>query len=96
MGSETIIKSLSDRLAMQRYANNTIKSYCGYAQIFLEYMKEYSTIDEIFIIEIEQTINTKLLQENISASYQRSLVGTIKKIYELVANQKIELNYLYP
>src|SRR5690606_33215522 len=96
MDSETIIKTLSNRLAMQRYANNTIKSYCGYALVFLEYMKEYSTLDEIPIMEIEQFINTKVLQENISASYQRSLVGAIKKIYELIANQKIELNYLYP
>lgn len=96
MDGEVIIKTLSDRLTMQRYANNTIKAYCGYALFFLEYMKKYNSLDEIPIIEIEQFINTKVLQENISASYQRSLVVAIKKIYELVANQKIELNYLYP
>ncbi len=96
MDSETILKTLHNRLQVQRYANNTIKSYCGYAQIFLEYMTKYHTLNEIPIAEIETFINEKVFQDNISASYQRSLVGAIKKIYELVNNQQIELNYLYP
>ena len=96
MDSETILKTLHDRLQVQRYANNTIKSYCGYAQIFLEYMSKYRTLNEIPIAEIEGFINEKVFQDNISASYQRSLVGAIKKVYELVNNQTIELNYLYP
>lgn len=96
MDSETILKTLHDRLQVQRYANNTIKSYCGYAQIFLEYMNKYRTLNEIPIAEIEGFINEKVVQDNISASYQRSLVGAINKIYELVNNQSIELNYLYP
>lgn len=96
MDSETIIKTLSNRLATQRYANNTIKSYCSYARFFLDHMKKYNNLDEIPISEIEGFINMKVLQDNISASYQRSLVGAIKKIYELVNSQKIDLNYLYP
>ena len=96
MDSETILKILQNRLKLQRYANNTIKSYCGYAQVFLEQMEKYNRLDEIPISEIELFINTKVTQENISVSYQRSLVGAIKKVFELVENQKIELNYLYP
>lgn len=96
MDSETIIQTLSTRLATQRYANNTIKSYCGYAQFFLDYMMQYSNLNQIPISEIEAFINKKVLTDQISASYQRSLVGAIKKIYELVNNQKIELDYLYP
>ncbi|MFV0219730.1 site-specific integrase [Empedobacter falsenii] len=96
MDSETILKTLQNRLKLQRYANNTIKSYCGYAQVFLEQMEKYNRLDEIPISEIELFINTKVTQENISVSYQRSLVGSIKKVFELVENQKIELNYLYP
>ena len=96
MDSETILKTLQNRLKLQRYANNTIKSYCGYAQVFLEQMEKYNRLDEIPISEIELFINTKVTQENISVSYKRSLVGAIKKVFELVENQKIELNYLYP
>jgi site-specific recombinase XerD len=59
-------------------------------------MNKYHTLNEIPIAEIEAFINEKVFQDNISASYQRSLVGAIKKIYELVNNQQIELNYLYP
>ena len=96
MDSETILKILQNRLKLQRYANNTIKSYCSYTQVFLEQMEKYNRLDEIPISEIELFINRKVIQENISASYQRSLVGAIKKVFELVENQKIELNYLYP
>ena len=96
MDSETILKILQNRLKLQRYANNTIKSYCSYTQVFLEQMEKYNSLDEIPISEIELFINRKVIQENISASYQRSLVGAIKKVFELVENQKIELNYLYP
>lgn len=96
MDSETILKTLQNRLKLQRYANNTIKSYCGYARVFLEQMDQYNRLDEIPISEIELFINTKVIHENISVSYQRSLVGAIKKVFELVENQKIELNYLYP
>ena len=96
MDSETILKILQNRLKLQRYANNTIKSYCSYTQVFLEQMEKYNRLDEIPISEIELFIYRKVIQENISASYQRSLVGAIKKVFELVENQKIELNYLYP
>lgn len=96
MDSETILKTLQKRLKLQRYANNTIKSYCSYAQIFLDYMSKYHTLTEIPTSEIEAFINAKVFNDKISASYQRSLVGSIKKIYELVNNQTIELNYLYP
>ncbi|MBA5791735.1 tyrosine-type recombinase/integrase [Flavobacterium sp. xlx-214] len=96
MDSETIIKLLANRLTTQRYANNTIKAYCSYAQFFLDHMKKYNTLNDIPITEIELFINNKVLQDKISASYQRSLVGAIKKVYELVNNQKIELDYLYP
>lgn len=96
MDSELILKTFHNRLQIQRYANNTINSYCGYAQIFLDYMSKYHSLNDIPIAEIEDFINEKVFQNNISTSYQRSLVGSIKKIYELVNNQQIELNYLYP
>jgi len=59
-------------------------------------MDKYHTLNEIPISEIEAFINAKVFKDNISASYQRSLVGAIKKVYELVNTQTIELNYLYP
>ena len=63
MDSETIIQTLSTRLATQRYANNTIISYCGYAQIFLDYIMQYSNLSEIPISEIETFINKKVLTD---------------------------------
>ncbi len=50
-------------------------SYCSYAKFFLAHMSKYHTLNEIPISEIEAFINEKVFQDNISASYQRSLVG---------------------
>ena len=96
MDSESIIKTLYSRLTTQRYTNNTIRAYTSYAQLFLDHMKNHQTLVDIPISEIEAFINTKVDHDKISASYQHSLVGAIKKIYELVKHQKIELDYLYP
>lgn len=70
LDSETILKTLQNRSQLQRYANNTIKSYCGYAQIFLEYMSKYRTLNETPIAEIEGFNNEKVFQDNIGASYK--------------------------
>ncbi len=96
MNSEEIITLFLNRLQMQRYANNTIRSYRSYAIIFLDHMNQYDNLEEIPIVEIEAFINEKVSKDNISMSYQRSLVGTVKKLFELVIDQKIELDYLYP
>lgn len=42
-------------------------------------MSKYRTLNEIPVSEIESFINAKVFQDKISASYQRSLGGAIKK-----------------
>jgi site-specific recombinase XerD len=45
---------------------------------------------------IESFINEKVKHEQISVSYQKGLVGAIKKLYELLLDKKPKLDYLYP
>lgn len=96
MDSERILTVFEERLRIQRYAANTIKSYKEYLKLFLYAMQKYDKLAQIPIGEIESFINLKVKNENISASYQRSLVGAIKKAYALLLDKQIKLDYLLP
>jgi integrase/recombinase XerD len=93
---DKIIETFEQRLHLQRYAKNTIKAYNDYAKVFLKAMSEYDSLSDIPIIKIEFFINQKVTLDLISASYQKGLVGAIKKLYELTLDQKLRLDYLYP
>lgn len=96
MESEVILKTFQTKLNTQRYAKNTIKSYMDYASLFLKHLNEYPSLKDVPVIAIESFINEKVQKEQISVSYQKGLVGAIKKLYELTLNQKVQLDYLYP
>ncbi|ADY51152.1 integrase family protein [Pseudopedobacter saltans DSM 12145] len=96
MDSETILTSFEKKLVIQRYASNTIRSYMDYAGLFLKYVDKFASLKDVPIAIIETFINEKVENENISASYQKGLVGAIKKLYELILDEKISLDYLYP
>ena len=96
MDSEALILVMTERMALQRYSPNTIKAYKQYAQVFLQAMSDYSSLKKIPVLEIEGFINRMVTDNKISVSYQRSLVGAIKKLYELTLDEKVKLDYLYP
>lgn len=96
MESEVILKTFQTKLNTQRYAKNTIKSYMDYASLFLKHLNEYPSLKDVPVKAIESFINEKVQKEQISVSYQKGLVGAIKKLYELTLNQKVQLDYLYP
>lgn len=96
MNSEVILNTFEKRLLMQRYAGNTIRSYKDYASIFLKHVTKYPSLGEIRLSDIEAFINEKVQNGKISVSYQKGLVGAIKKMYELILGEKIQLDYLFP
>lgn len=96
MESEIILKTFEKKLTTQRYASNTIKSYKDYAHLYLKYVDNYASLKSVPLSIIESFINEKVQKEQISISYQKGLVGAIKKIHELILNEKIQLDYLYP
>lgn len=83
MNCETLLVSFRQKLLIQRYAQNTVNSYVEYAKIFLDFVKEYNTLQEVPISVIESFINQKVLKDKISVSYQKALVGAIRKLYLL-------------
>lgn len=96
MDSERIIAVFEERMRLQRYAVSTIRSYKEYVTIFLKEMQGYKKLSLIPISSIEAFLNKKVIDDKISSSYQRSLVGAIKKLYLLVLDQSVHLDYLLP
>lgn len=96
MESERILKTFSERMKMQRYADNTIKSYTDYVSQFLKAMHQFEKLSLIPIPNIEEYIKDKVHNGGISMSYQRSLIGAIKKLYLLLLNKDIAIEYLLP
>lgn len=96
MDSERIVKVFVERMSLQRYSASTIKSYTEYLKLFLHAMQRYDKLAMVPVKEIESFINSKVLNDHISASYQRSLVGAIKKAYTLLLDRQIKLDYLLP
>ena len=92
MDIETILKNIWKKLTTQRSTSNTVKAYKDYARLFLKYVDNYPSLESIPITIIESFINEKVQKEKISISYQKGLVGAIKKIYELILNEKIKFS----
>lgn len=82
-------------LTIKRYSYRTIKSYSNALKTFFLYF-EHKNPENIYPSEIEQFINKMVLIDNISQSYQKVLVGSIKLFYNELLRKNYKLNYLYP
>jgi len=82
-------------LTIKRYSYRTIKSYSNALKTFFLYF-EHKNPEKINPSEIEQFINKMVLIDNISQSYQKVLVGSIKLFYNELLRKNYKLNYLYP
>jgi site-specific recombinase XerD len=82
-------------LTIKRYSYRTIKSYSNALKTFFLYF-EHKNPENINPSEIEQFINKMVLIDNISQSYQKVLVGSIKLFYNELLRKNYKLNYLYP
>jgi site-specific recombinase XerD len=68
-------------MKIKRYSYKTIKTYKNALICFINFF-QYKDIISLPVKEIESfIINYKVTQENISISYQKTLVGAIKFFY---------------
>lgn len=96
MNSERILQAFERKLTTQRYVSNTIRSYRDYASLFLNHVAQFDHLKDVPLSHVESFINDKVNREQISVPYQKGLVGAIKKLYKLLLEEKIKLDYLYP
>lgn len=82
-------------LTIKRYSYRTIKSYTNALNVFFNAFPNRNP-ESINITDIEQFINKMVLDNCISQSYQKTLVGAIKLFFNELLRKNYKLNYLYP
>lgn len=89
------IKAFQQRLRMQRYAENTIKTYSGCLSKFLHAFEGYN-LAQVTEKNIEKYISHLVEKEGISDSYQKQMLGTIGLYVSLCLDRKLNIQHLYP
>lgn len=92
---ENIIAAFQQKLLLQRYAENTIKTYSGCLSKFLQAFHRYN-MEQVTERNIENYIYHLVETEKISDSYQKQMLGTIRMYFDLCLNRKLNLEHLYP
>jgi site-specific recombinase XerD len=94
-GYSNHLEDFTKLLEIKRYSVKTIKSYRNALNVFI---KEFPNKDiaHLSVKDIEDFINRKVTQQQISVSYQKSLVGAIKFFYKQVLRRNYSMDYLYP
>ena len=82
-------------LEKQKYNKKSMNSYIACMQQFYIFFKKYGA--EVVTLElIEKHVNWLIKEKEISSSYQKLILVSIQKYHELVLNQKLDLNSIYP
>lgn len=95
MEKTSLLKSFEEKMLIQRYSQNSIKTYAGCVSSFLEIFKKYNP-ENITIDLIEKYIHWLISKKKISASYQKQMLFAIVKFYKLVFDKEIDLYAFYP
>ncbi len=92
---ETILNTFQQKLRLQRYAENTIKTYSACLSKFLQAFQRYQ-MEQVTEQNIENYISHLVEKEKISDSFQKQMLGTIGKYFDLCLGRKLTLKHLYP
>ena len=97
MQIESLLADFERKLVLQRYSKNSILNYKSTVKIFLQVAaRKFSNPDELGVAEIEKYVFWKIDKHSVSHSYQRMIVASIDKFYNLVVGVKLNLKHLYP
>lgn len=91
----TLLNSFKIQLSNHRYASSSIKSYVACCSRFLAYF-EQQDLAALQTKDIANYLQHLIVQEQISASYQKQMLRAIAKLYELCLQRKLNLTSLYP
>ncbi|MGF1533961.1 MAG: site-specific tyrosine recombinase/integron integrase [Bernardetiaceae bacterium] len=89
------VEQFKQHLALQRYARSTIKTYANCLAKFLKAFERYD-LEQVQEKNIQNYLIHLIETEKISDSYQKQLLGTIAKFYELNYQRKLNLAPFYP
>jgi len=83
------------KMQIARYGESTIKSYTA---ALASFFKENSStgIENVDEQIIEKYLYQIIREKNISAAYQKHLIGSLKLFYKMVFDQTLKIDYLFP
>lgn len=97
MQIEILLADYERKLVLQRYSENSILNYKSALKSFLQIAaQKFNSPNEMSVAEIEKYVYWKIEKHAISPSYQRMIVASIGKFYQLVVGVDLNLKHLYP
>tara|TARA_R110002124_G_scaffold109723_4_gene263156 strand:- start:18751 stop:19587 length:837 start_codon:yes stop_codon:yes gene_type:complete len=95
MPQRDLIQKFESRLKTQRFSENTISNYSSALKLALKEMKKTGK-NSLPLELIERYINYKVTEHKISPSYQRNIIAALIKYHDLVLEESLSAEYLYP
>ncbi|MEG1666652.1 site-specific tyrosine recombinase/integron integrase [Chryseobacterium sp.] len=83
------------KLEIARYSESTIKTYVSTLATFFRAISD-TAVEDVDEIIIEKYLYNEIKEKNISQSFQKHILGSIKLFYERMFNKKLSLSHLYP
>ena len=97
MEIHSFINQFERSLRIQRYSDATIRNYKSALESFLKLAdKKFSSINEIDSSVVEKYIYWMIEKHGIGPSYQRMVVASIDKFFNLVIGNPLSIKHLYP
>ena len=88
-------KIFKQKLEIARYSESTIKTYISTLATFFKTLHGVS-VEEVDESIIQNYIYSEIKEKNISQSYQKHILGSVKLFYEMMFDRKLSLSHLYP
>lgn len=89
------VEAFVNKLQIQRYAFNTIKTYKNAIGKFLVAFQKYN-LQKVNEQNIANYIHHLIKTKKISTSYQKQMLGSISKYFQLIHQKTLNLGHLYP
>ena len=92
---QNLLAEFSTRLRLQRYASSSIKTFTNALTKFLQAFQNKS-LDQLSVQEIAYFLSTLKKNQQLSPAYQRQILASLAKFYQLFFNIRLDLSFLYP
>lgn len=83
------------KLEVARYSESTIKTYLSTLATFFRTLNGV-TIENVDEATVEKYLYNEIKEKNISQSFQKHILGSVKLFYDVMFNKKMSLSHLYP
>lgn len=90
-----VLAEYSAKLRLQRYAYSSIKTYSHALAKFLEAF-QHQDLAQLSVQQIAYFLSTLQKNQKLSLAYQRQILASITKFYDLFYHKRLDLSVLYP